>query len=666
MIITLVAGFGILYHRQITQEGNKTMTTQHKLNKDTQLTTPSGCTFTASKDWYVIERNGMIFLEEPDRELLLFLTENTELTAPQAVEEAWKKIKPSFDYPIAHIIPDVAQGGWDETLQFMHDTPTAESRLVISKASRKGQTWYLQLVDGTKGAFDRRLAQILTVLTSFKVPGMQEESFAGKTANKMDTKRLQELVTFIEATREECRVPGAAVGLVQDGKLIFEQGFGVRRLGMQEPITAETLFMIGSVTKPLTTLMMASVIDEGMFNWDTPVTHVMPTFKLGTEATTQQLLMKYMVAANTGIPRQDVGYFFNFDKATPEARLAEMATMQPTTGFGETFQYSNAMVSAGGYIAAHVAKPNMSLGDAYDTVMQSQVFDPLGMKSTTFDFNKVQHANHASPHGQDLKFNYVPLSVNDERWVASLRPAGGAWSNVHDMSRYIITELNKGVAPDGKRAISETNLLKRRQPQTKITDKASYGLALIIEDDHGVQVIHHDGGTMGFTSIMFFLPEHNIGFIVLTNARGDSGFTQAVKRRLMELLFDGKPQAQEITKQNVDLMKSMQHKMLQEVNFSPDALWLSQFIGTYKHDSLGTVTLRKVGNDLVFDTNEWQSTIGQKKEKDGTIKLILTQVPFAGEEVLPQEHDGITQLILETPQQKYVFTRAQEPRINQI
>ena len=148
--------------------------------------------------------------------------------------------------------------------------------------------------------------------------------------------------------------------------------------------------------------MMARLIDEGKFTWDTPVTQIMPDFALGDAATTKQVLMKYMVSASAGMPRQDMEFFFNYDQATPASRIKEMRNMKPTTGFGETFQYSNAMVSAGGYIAAHTVDKSSDLGKAYDSVMQSRVFDPMNMHATTFDFDRVETADHAAPHWKNL------------------------------------------------------------------------------------------------------------------------------------------------------------------------------------------------------------------------------------------------------------------------
>lgn len=114
---------------------------------------------------------------------------------------------------------------------------------------------------------------------------------------------------------------------------------------------------------------MAKLVDERIFSWDTPVTKVLPTFELGDKQTTEKLLMKHTVSANTGMPRRDIEMMFNYGSATPALRLTEMKEMKPTTGFGETFQYCNAMVMAGGYIAGHAAYSDLELGAAYDKTM---------------------------------------------------------------------------------------------------------------------------------------------------------------------------------------------------------------------------------------------------------------------------------------------------------
>ena len=341
-------------------------------------------------------------------------------------------------------------------------------------------------------------------------------------------------------------------------------------------------------------------------------------------------------------------------KLTPELRIKEMRDMKPTTGFGETFQYSNGMVSAGGYTAAYSVDKKSSLGKAYDDVMQSRVFDPMGMTSTTFDFDRVEKSNHAAPHGMDLHGAYLPLDLHKERWVESIRPAGGAWSNVHDMAQYMIMELNNGVTAQGTRVISEANLLKRREPQVKITDKISYGLGLMIEDDHGVLSVGHNGGTMGFTSLMFFLPEHNIGLVLLTNARGAMVFINAVQRKFMEMLFDGKAQALDMVAMGIEQQKQVLQKNVEHVTFKPDSTWMKQFVGTYSHPTLGQIVIGETADGAQLSTRAWSSALGQNRDQDGTLKLILTDIPLAGLEFVPLQHD---QLALEVGQHKYIFQR---------
>ena len=150
-------------------------------------------------------------------------------------------------------------------------------------------------------------------------------------------------------------MPGVALAVVQDGKIVLEKGLGVRELGANAPVTPATLFMIGSMTKPLTSLMMARLVDRKNFAWDTPVTKLLPAFALGDPVATPQVTMAHSVCACTGLPRWDMEFIFEWDKATPESRIELLRAMKPTTGFGETFQYSNLMVASGGYVAAKTA-----------------------------------------------------------------------------------------------------------------------------------------------------------------------------------------------------------------------------------------------------------------------------------------------------------------------
>jgi CubicO group peptidase (beta-lactamase class C family) len=626
-----------------------------KLDADTKLQTSSGATLTGAKGWYVTAGKDVLLLEEPDRELSVAIVEVKAPSASTAIESGWKLVQPKFDRKIEHTANPPPREGWDEVVQTTYETTTQESRAVIGIARRKADLWYVSLIDGTKAALCRRGAQLMTTIISLKPKGVEKKSFKGRTAKALDGERIRAFETFVEEARTAAKVPGAAVAVVRDGKVIFEKGFGVRELGKSELVSPRTLFMIGSITKSLTTLLMARLVDEGRLTWTTPMTQLLPSFAIGDADSTRKLTLANTVCACVGLPRQDLEFLFEYAKFTPEMRVAGMRTMKPTTDFGETFQYSNSMVSAGGFAAAHVLNPKGNLGPVYDAAMKSRVFDAMGMKSTTLDFSVAKRMEHASPHGETIKLEYVPIPLSDEEGVVTVRPAGGAWSNVSDMARYVLTELANGKTPEGTRVVSETNLFKRREPQVKITDDLDYGLGLFIENDHDVRIVHHGGNNMGFTSDMFFSPDHGIGAVVLTNAGGANAFCRAVRRKLLEILFDGREEA----RQNLEF--SMKHeqertaKELEKVVLVPEMTWLSSLVGTYHNDGLGKVWIRTEGKMGIFDAGEWKTTFGKKTEPDGTVKIVLTGASLAGLELVLERKDGRVTLTLDAVQQKYTF-----------
>jgi CubicO group peptidase (beta-lactamase class C family) len=206
--------------------------------------------------------------------------------------------------------------------------------------------------------------------------GYERESFADKKAHKLDATRIAAIKDFIENGRKELGIPGVSLGIVEDGKVVFAGGFGLRELGGTAKPDADTLYMIASNTKAMTTLMLAKLVDEKRFTWETPVTSLLPSFKLGDADTTKRVLVKNLVCACTGLPRQDYEWLFQFKGVTPQGALAALATVQPTSKFGEIFQYSNLLAGAGGFVGGHVLYPKLELGAAFDEAMRTRVFGP--------------------------------------------------------------------------------------------------------------------------------------------------------------------------------------------------------------------------------------------------------------------------------------------------
>jgi CubicO group peptidase (beta-lactamase class C family) len=627
-----------------------------ELAEDTTLTTASGATFTVSKGWHVARTDGLIVIEEPQRELAAAFLELAAPTAEEAIAQAWKRWKPDFARTVRITARPPATEGWDEIVQNNYEAGAEERRLVIALARRKGATYYLTLLDGAFAAVQRRSGQLNTAMLGLKVKGREEENLAGRKAHPLDAARAEKFLSFAEEARQQAKVPGVALAVIQDGRIVLEKGLGVRELGTSEPVTPATLFMIGSMTKPLTSLLMARLVDQDKFAWDTPVTKLLPSFALGDPEATQKVTMAHTVCACTGLPRWDMEFIFEWSRATGESRVGLLREMKPTTGFGETFQYSNLMVAAGGYVAARTATRAKDLRHAYAAAMQADVLGPLGMTSTALDLDVARKREHARPHGRTLTFEPRPISIETERGVDSVMPAGGVWSNVRDISRWLQLELNKGTL-DGKRLVGEANLLERRKPRVKITDKASYALALLADESRGLQAFGHGGNTFGFTADATFFPEHGVGLVVLTNAAAANAYTAAVRRRLVEVLFDANEEAEKGLAYALKQVDEVIKKQLEEITLKPEAAFVEPLLGAWTNPRLGKIEIRREGDGFLLDAGEWSAPVGEHKDKSGARKVVLTGPPFAGFAFWPQENEGRPGLLFETAQQKYWFER---------
>lgn len=626
-----------------------------KLAADEKLTVAGGATFTASAGWAVEEHPARITLIAPEGDLTMTYVQVKAADRDAAIASAWAMWKPGFALQVAQAEDFPARAGWDAVAQVVYVTPVKEARLVAAFARRKADTWYVALLEGTQAGFDRRNAQLGTAIESLAVPGLDKESFAGRPVHPLDTTRIAALEAFIEEARVATKVPGAAIAIVQGGKIVYEKGFGVRALGKPAKVTPMTRFMIGSVGKSLTTLMIARLVEQQRLGWDTPVVDVLPSFGLGDEATTRAATMRHTACACTGMPRQDLEMIFE-GKATPEQRLASMKAMKPTTGFGETFQYSNLMVSAGGFAAAHAYAPRLAIGPAYDGAMQKLVFGPLGMKATTFDFKVAARAEHALPHPRDVAGEPTPVAISAEEWVRPVRPAGGAWSTVHDMARVLLLELGRGKL-DGKQVIDEQVLLARRAPQVKITDDEAYGLGLVVSTEYGIPFVWHGGATGGFSTQFMVMPDHGVGMIIVSNTSDAGLFNHAVERRLLELLFDGRPEAKENVAAAVARQAQARAEELARIQREPEPAWFGPLVGAWRAPGLGRIELRVERGKAVLDAGEWQAPVGKKTARDGSAMLIMTGGMVAGLALLPREQDGRTVLVLDAGQQQVVFER---------
>jgi CubicO group peptidase (beta-lactamase class C family) len=625
-----------------------------KLSADTPKTTVLGNAFIAPKDWFIRVKGPATILEAPEGDSWVALVDVEAKTQDEALAAAWQAYKPDAKWPlkVSNDLPD--RDGWSRRRAYDYQTSPNEKRGVDAFVHYSGSSWTVVIEDVADAVAGKRGAQLSLIFSRLLPKGYSRESFAGKKANTLDQARIAELSRFVEQGQKALGVPGVGLGMVQDGKVVFAGGFGVKELGGTEKPDGDTLFMIASNTKAMTTLLLAKLVDEHRITWDTPVTKLLPSFKLGDATTTRSVLVKHLICACTGMPRQDLEWIFDYGKMTPASTMTLLGTMQPTSKFGELFQYSNLMAAAAGYTGAHVIHPDMELGAAYDSAMQSYVFDPLGMKETTFNMKRAFSSNHAGSHSPDAdgKTARAMTAINDA--VIPARPAGGAWSSVNDMLKYVSMELAEGKLPDGTTYISKEPLLERRTPQVSIGKDETYGMGLMVDTTYGVGVVHHGGDLVGYHSDMMWLPQQNVGLVILTNADPGWLLRGRIRRKLLELLFDGHPEAEGLL--NADA-KSFYADLAAErklMTIPVDANESAKLAKRYANASLGEITVTTSGASTIFDFGEWKSEVASRKNPDATISFITTVPGELGFEFVVGSGAKRT-LTIRDAQHEYVF-----------
>lgn len=627
------------------------------LAADTPKTTVAGNAFVAPAGWKISVRGAATILTPPEGESNLVLADVSAKDATEAIGLGWAAYgkKPAWAIEVEQDAPD--REGWSKTKTVGYRTSPSEKRTVFAQARFASNTWTVIIYDFADAVAEKRGSQIGLVMGQLLPKGFERESFAGKKANVLDKARLAELTKFIEDGMKALDVPGVALGIVQDGKVVFAGGFGVRERGKPAKVDGDTKFIIASNTKALTTLMLAKLVDENKLTWDQPVTSLLPQFKLGDADTTSKVLVKHLICACTGLPRQDLEMIFESARNdTADKVLAELAKMQPTSKFGELFQYSNTMAAAAGFVGGHIAFPKLELGKAYDEAMRTRVFAPLGMTSATFDFKKAQTGNFAAAHGDDVDGKTLVASRTMNELIVPVRPAGGAWVSTKDMLKYVQMELAEGKLPGGKPFIGKEALLARRAPQVAIGKDATYGMGLMVTTRFGITFVDHGGDVMGFHSNMMWLPEHGVGAFIVVNSDSGVAIRSGFRRKLVEVLFDGAKEADAaLAAGAANRAKNIAIGKAQLV-IPADDTEAGKLAAKYANDALGTIAVTRANKTTTFDFGEWKSEVATKKNPDGTLSFVTIAPGVPGVELVQGTANGKRTLTLRDSQHEYVFS----------
>jgi CubicO group peptidase (beta-lactamase class C family) len=627
------------------------------LAADTPAKLESGATFTAPKGWVLESQARVRTLVAPEGDARIVVVDRlTGSDVKAAVVQAWTLAQPGFARAPKLVTPRPGREGWDDRSSFEYEVSPNEKRSIFAVAYRKGGTWSAILYDGAEATTDKRWAAINQVLTSLRAPGYTRESFAGKPAYKLDAARVDTLKAFLRTGMDQLGVPGVAYALIQDGKIVDMGGLGVKRLGSPDPVDADTQFMVASNTKGMSTLMLATLVDEGKLRWEQPVTQAYPGFRLGSEATTAKTQMRHLVCACTGLPRKDLEWIFNTPRDTDPAKVfAHLAATQPTSGFGEVFQYNNLITTAGGFIGGHIAYPQERIGMSYDQVMEERVFKPLGMMNTHFSFERALKGNLAAPHGMDPDGKPAVSSHDLSYSIVPYRPAGGAWSTVRDMAKYAQLELDKGMLPGGKRLVSEANLLERRKRGVPSGEDQWYGMGLFEDSFYGVPVIYHGGAMPGYMTNFWVFPDANAAAVLLTNADNGNTLLRPFMRRVLEVLYDGKPEAAGNVAAAAAAIQAQVKTERAKLTIPPDAAVVAGLAPSYASPELGQLKVVREGAGVRFHFTDWSSGMATRKNDDGTISLVSIDPSISGFPFVVGTKDGRRTLTVRDSQHEYVF-----------
>ena len=620
---------------------------------DTPGTTNKSNSFIAPRGWSLRRLGELTVIEAPERGSRIVLVDVQAADAQTAVDKAWQLAAPGFARALRMQSPMNPSDGWSNGRSFSYIVPPNEHRSISAMASTAHGWWNVALSDMAIDVASKRSGQTALIYGRLRAKGYMPESFAGRHAHPLTPERIAEITAYVERAMKHTKVPGAAFGLIQDGKVVYAGGFGVRELGKPEKVDANTRFLIASNTKPMVTLMLAKLVDQGKITWTTRTTDVWPMFKLGSADTTQRVQVKHLICACTGMPRRDLEWIFEYDKNTPADAMKTLGTMQPTSDFGDLYQYSNPMAAAAGFLGGQLTFPGSELGAGYDRAMQTLVFDPLGMRDTTHDFDIAERGNAAVPHGPNIDGDIQLVDGKTNRSMIPLRPAGGAWSTVNDLLKLVAMELGEGVLPDGRRYIGREALLSRREPQVRIGADSAYGMGLWINTEYGTPVIQHGGFMWGFHSDVMWLPEHGVGAVILTNGNPGWIIRRQFYRKLQEVLFDGKPQADgEVQTQAQGFWEwlASTRRLLRLPAASAAA---SELASRYGHPAVGEIRVLREGERVIFDVGEWRSEVGTRVNADGTTSFVMVAPGINSYELVAGRRDGQRTLLLRDAQHRF-------------
>ncbi len=410
---------------------------------------------------------------------------------------------------------------------------------------------------------------------------------------------------YVNKSIKDWDVPGVAIAVVKDDKIVFAKGYGVREIGKPDRVDERTIFAIGSSSKAFTAATTAILVDEGKIKWDDPATKYLPGFQVYDPVTTRELTVRDLLTHRVGLERGDqLWHATEYDRGEI---LRRIRYLKPSSSLRSKFGYQNIM-----YLAAGEIVPSVT-GKTWDDFLRERIFMPLGMSSTGTSISALKNSNDvAAPHSKfDGKLTAIPY-----RMIDNIGPAGSINSNVVDMAQWVRLQLNNGKFGD-KQLISAASIKEMQSPQTIIRLEGamerlypeahflSYGMGWFLSDYRGRKLVEHGGSIDGMRALVAMLPEEKLGVVVLTNLSGTI-LSVPLSYRIFDAYLGAQPRdwSAEMLKMTNGLLEqgkaAAAKQEAERVKDTKPSLALEKYAGDYQNEMYGDTKIVTENGKLVL------------------------------------------------------------------
>ncbi|WP_312738686.1 serine hydrolase [Stenotrophomonas sp.] len=422
--------------------------------------------------------------------------------------------------------------------------------------------------------------------------------------------QLQDLDATVERVRAQFDVPGVAMAVVKDGKVVLERGWGVRELGKPAPVQADTLFAIASNTKAFTATSLNLLAEDGKLKMDDKVIDHLPSFRMSDPFVTGQMTLRDLLSHRSGLSLGAGDLLFWPTTSYSNAEVVQRLGQVPLKGgFRERYAYDNILYAVAQQVIEKVS------GMSYQQFLQTRIFDKVGMAGTRYNADHLQAGDNAAIGHAKYDFK-VLRTVAPLTW-SNNAGAGGIYSSAHDMARWMQVQLAEGMLADGTPLFSaktQKEMWQMITPQAIAAPSvpemeparanfAGYGEGWSLSDYRGQKLVWHTGGWPGMVSRLTLVPGHKLGVVVLTNQEAGAAFN-AITLSVLDAYLGGEKHdwvdayAKGVAKGQDKADEAWAKHQAERAKGSTPSLPLPRYAATYRDRWYGDMVVSAEGKGL--------------------------------------------------------------------